>query len=105
VASNRTERGVMEIVSGSYFPTLKVRPLLGRVFTEDDDRTPSTQPIAVIAFHYWRERLSADSAVIGKTIRINNYPFTVIGVTPPGFYGVEVGSSADVWVPMMMQPQ
>ena len=105
VAAGRTERGVMEIASGGYFTILGVHPLMGRLFTDEDDRTPSSSPVAVISFQYWRERLSADPAVLGKTIRINNYPFTVIGVTPPGFFGIEVGTSPDVWVPMMMQPE
>jgi hypothetical protein len=57
------------------------------------------------AFVYWRRRLAFDPAILGKTIRIDSYPFRVIGVAPPAFFGVEVGSALDVWVPMMTQPQ
>jgi putative ABC transport system permease protein len=105
VSTGRTERGVGELVSGNYFSTLGVQPILGRTFTDADDRVPMGHPVAVVSFHYWRQRLSADPAIVGKRIRINNYPFVVIGVAPRAFFGVEVGSAPDVWVPLMMQPQ
>jgi predicted permease len=105
VSTGRTERGVAELVSGNYFSVLGLQPILGRALTEADDRVPMGHPVAVLSFHYWRQRLGADPAVLGKTIRVDNYPFQVIGVAPPVFFGVEVGSAPDVWVPMMMQPQ
>jgi hypothetical protein len=77
VAGDRAEHGVVEMVSGAYFETLGVRPMLGRTITDSDDLTPMAHPVAVLSFHYWRERLSADPTV-GKTIRIDHYPFTVI---------------------------
>jgi predicted permease len=105
VSTGHTERGVAELVSGNYFSVLGVQPILGRAFTDADDRVPMGQPLAVLSFHYWRQRLAADPAILGKTIRIDNYPFQVIGVAPPAFFGVEVGAAPDVWVPIMMQPQ
>ncbi len=105
ISTSRTERGVAELVSGNYFSILGVQPVLGRAFTDADDIVPMGHPVAVVSFHYWRQRLSADPAILGKTIRIDNYPFQVIGVAPPAFFGVEVGSAPDVWVPLMMQPQ
>ena len=99
IANGRTERAVAELASNNYFTVLGVKPALGRAFTDQDES------VVVLSFHYWRERLGADPAIIGTTLRINNYPCTVIGVAPPGFQGVEVGSSPEVFVPLAMQPQ
>jgi predicted permease len=104
VAAGRTDRGVVEVVSGTYFPTLGVRPLLGRTLTEEDDKVPMGHPVTVVSYHFWRDKLGSDPAIVGQTIRIDDHPFTVIGVAPPAFFGLEVGTMADVWVPMMMQP-
>jgi predicted permease len=105
VATGSTERGLAELVSGNYFSVLGVPPFLGRTFTEADDRVPLGHPVTVLSYNYWRRRLAADPDIVGKTIRIDSYPFTVIGVVRPGFSGVEVGLAPDVWIPMMMQPQ
>ena len=104
VSAVRTEPGVAELVSGNYFSVLGVHPTLGRTLTDGDDQAPMAHPVAVLSYNYWRRRLTADPAIVGKTVRINGYPFTIAGVGPPGFLGVEVGSAPDVWVPMMMQP-
>ena len=101
-ASGQAERVVCEEVSGNFFSVLGVPPLLGRVFTEADDQTPGAHPVAVISHHFWQRRLDADPNIVGKTIHLNGYPFTVIGVTRPGFYGVEVGVDPDVRTPLMM---
>ena len=99
IANGHAERAVAELASINYFSVLGVRLALGRAFADGDRNA------VVVSFHYWRERLSADPAIIGTTLRVNNYPFTVIGVAPPGFPGVEVGSSPDVFVPIEMQPE
>ena len=104
-ASGRTERGVAELASGNYFELLGVQASLGRVFTAADDHVPMGHPVVVLSDHYWRQHLSAEPAVIGKTIHVNNYPFTVVGIATPAFFGVEVGSAPDLWAPLMMQPQ
>jgi len=91
------------IVSGNYFSVLGVRPTLGRFFAEDEDRTPLTHPVVVIAHALWRDRFAGDSAILGRTIRINGHPLTVIGVAPPGFRGVFTPLKTELWVPMMMQ--
>src|SRR5436190_2015992 len=99
------ERGVIEIVSGNYFSALGVRAWQGRVFTDDDNRVPMGHPVTVVSYRYWRDRLSSDPTIIGKTVHIDHYPFKVIGVAPRGFFGMEVGSAPDAWAPIMMQPQ
>jgi predicted permease len=101
---DRTERVRGELVSGNFFDVLGVRPWAGRLFTQDDDRTPGAHPVAVLSYAYWESRFEKDPNLIGKTILVNEYPLTVIGVTPPGFYGVSLSSNPDVRVPMMMTP-
>ena len=93
------------LVTENYFETLGVEALLGRTFTTDEGRTPGSAPVLVISYGYWQRRFSADASVIGRKIRLNNYPFTIIGVAPPGFFGAVVGDRPDLWAPMMMQPQ
>ncbi|MGH9755374.1 MAG: ABC transporter permease [Blastocatellia bacterium] len=93
------------LVSGNYFSVLGVHPILGRLLGADDDRAPGTHPVAVISHGYWRRRFGNDPAIIGKTISLAGMPFTIIGVTPPEFFGAEVGSSPDIFAPVMMSPQ
>ncbi|HEV2667052.1 MAG TPA: ABC transporter permease, partial [Blastocatellia bacterium] len=101
----QTERVSGQLVSGNFFSGLGVKPFLGRVFSAEDDRTPGAHPVAMLGHNFWRRRFASDPNVVGKTIHLNGYPFTVIGIAAPGFFGVEVGASPEVWVPMMMQPQ
>ena len=93
-----------ELVSGNFFQTLGVSPWVGRLFTQEDDRTPGAHPVAVLSYAFWQSRFNKDLSLIGKTILINEYPVTVIGVTPPGFYGATLVSNPDVRVPLMMTP-
>jgi predicted permease len=94
-----------QIVTGSYFPVLGVNAVLGRTIGPDDDRVPGAHPVCVISYNYWQRRFGSDPAIVGKTIHLSGLPFTVIGVTPPEFFGLDVGSSMDVSVPMTMQEQ
>ena len=93
------------LVSGNYFSVLGVRPIIGRLLVDDDDRAPGAHPVAVISHGYWSRRFGADPEVVGKTIRLAGMPFTIIGVTPPEFFGAEVGRSPDIFAPVMMAPQ
>ena len=93
------------VVTGDYFNTLGVDALRGRTITPEDDAVPGAHPVAVISYGYWKRRFALDPGVLGKTLRINNYPFTVIGITRPGFEGEVVGSPQDIWLPMAMQAQ
>jgi predicted permease len=92
-------------VSGSYFSTLGVGAFAGRTFTPAEDKVPGQNPVAVISYGYWRRRFALSPSAIGKTIYLNGVPFTIIGVTPPRFFGLRVGSSPDITVPMTMYPQ
>jgi predicted permease len=101
---DRTERVRGELVSGNFFEVLGVRPWAGRFFTQDDDRTPGAHPVAVLSYKFWESRFNKDQDLIGKTILINEQPITVLGITPPGFYGVDLSNNPDVRVPLMMTP-
>ena len=90
------------VVTGNYFETLGVRAIAGRTFTREEDRVPGGDPVAVISHSYWQRRFAASPGVVGRTVRLNDVPFTVIGVTEPGFFGEVVGDRADLWVPMSM---
>ena len=101
---DRTERVTGELVSGNFFEVLGVRPWAGRLLTQDDDRTPGAHPVAVLSYGYWESRFNKDPELIGKTILLNEKPITVLGVTPPGFFGVNLSTNPDVRVPLMMTP-
>jgi len=94
-----------QLVSGNYFSVLGVNAVLGRTLIPSDDRAPGESPVCVISNNYWRQRFAADPAVLGKTIDISGSPFTIVGVTPSEFFGLEVGGSMDISVPLMMQQQ
>ncbi len=91
-----------QVVSGNYFSTLGVSAILGRTISPADDQLAVGNSVAVISYKYWRERLAGDPAVVGTKIVVNNYPFTIIGVTPPEFFGLQPGRPVDVSVPLKM---
>jgi predicted permease len=92
------------LVSGNYFDILGVRPVLGRFFAADEDRTPGSHPVLVVSHAFWSARLNATPDAIGRSVLVNGTPFTVIGVAPPAFRGVYTGIQADAWAPLVMQP-
>jgi predicted permease len=91
-----------ELVSGSYFPVLGVRPAVGRVFTVDDDRIIGGNTIAVLGHAFWQQHLGSDPSVIGQPIVVNGRTFTIIGVAPQGFDGTTLGNKPDVYLPITM---
>ena len=93
------------IVSENFFDVLGVKAARGRVFHESDAHGPNSDPCIVLGDALWRRRFDSDPKVVGKSVEINQHPFTVIGVAPRGFGGTIVGIAADYFVPMMMQPQ
>jgi macrolide transport system ATP-binding/permease protein len=98
-ADGGAERVDGEMVSGEYFHGLDVSPAIGRLLSIDDER--GAAPVAVISHAYWTRRFGADASVVGRAVTVNNLPFTIVGVTPPGFFGVQPGRSPDVYVPML----
>jgi predicted permease len=91
------------VVSGNYFETLGVSAALGRTFAPDEDRTPDSRPVIVISHRLWRERFNGDPSVIGLTVKLNGYPFEVIGVARDRMLRAGLLLSNDLWVPMMME--
>jgi predicted permease len=93
------------IATGNYFGVLGVRPALGRFFTANEDGAPGAHPVVVISHRFWTTQFGGDSSVIGRTVRVNGYAFTVVGVAPPKFGGVFALLRTDAWVPMATQLQ
>lgn len=92
-----------QLVSGNWFSTLGVGATLGRVFSAAEDATLGGHPVAVLSQSFWRQRFGADRSVLGRTIRVNGTPLTVIGVAEPGFAGLTVGQAVELWIPITMQ--
>jgi len=97
--ADEAERLQVELVSASYFPLLGIEAIAGRIFTTEEDKAPGAKMVVLIGYSIWRRRFGADAQVIGKTIELDNQPFTIVGVLPPGFRGQE--GTAEVWAPMM----
>jgi predicted permease len=95
----------VRIVSGNYFSVLGVNAVAGRTLTSDDDKAQHGHPVAVISYDCWKNRFALSPETIGKTVRLNHYPFTIIGVAPPGFFGDIVGENLDIFVPLAMQAE
>jgi predicted permease len=94
-----------QAVSGNYFSGLGVQALIGRVFTDEDDKA-GANPVAVLSHRYWQQRFGGKDSVIGKQINLNNTAFTIVGVTPAGFEGTgQVGSTQDVTIPIAWEPE
>jgi predicted permease len=92
----------IQLVSGNYFDVLGVRPLRGRLLSDADDAGPGASPVAVISHALWQRRFGGDPAVVGRKVRLNGFPFTVVGVGPEGFVGHFIGFPFEVWVPLAM---
>jgi predicted permease len=93
------------LVSGNYFHVLGAQPLLGRTILPSDDATPGSGAVVVLSYHFWRQSLSSDQGIVGKSIAINGTPFEVIGVMPEAFHGFKQElEPADLWTPISMQP-
>lgn len=93
-------------VSGSYFGALGVPAVLGRTLTSrDDDRSvQANEPVAVISYGLWQRHFGGEADTVGRSILIERVPFTIVGVTPPNFFGTEIGRSFDVAVPIAAEP-
>src|SRR5262245_49498866 len=91
-----------ELVTGNYFSTLGLTPARGRFFAPEEDSTPGTHAVAVMNHGTWQTRFGGKDDTIGKTLRLNNVVFTVIGIAPPGFIGVNAIMGPDLWIPAAM---
>jgi predicted permease len=94
-----------EIVSGSYFPVLGVRPELGRLIDPSDDLQPGAHPVVVLSYNFWQNRLGGAQDVVGRRVLVDNYPMTVVGIAPASFAGVDPLAVPALWIPAMMTHQ
>ncbi len=97
------ERAHMQYVSGTMFPMFGLHPAAGRLFTENDDDKPGAHAYAVLSWDYWTRRFAGDSRIVGRTVRIGDTLFEIVGVTEERFTGTETGTVTDIFVPMMMK--
>src|SRR5438067_8678612 len=94
-----TREGRVGHATGKFWSLFYARPAIGRFFGPADDRLPNGAPVAVLGYHYWRQNIGGDPAVLGRPIRLGSATYTVIGVAPPHFTGVGL-ERVDAWVPM-----
>ena len=92
-------------VTGNYFRTLGIQPVLGRFFGPQDDDQPGAHPVVVISYNCWQARFGGHSEIVGNAIKINGFPFTIIGVAGRGFKGTELILEGEYWVPLSMIEQ
>jgi macrolide transport system ATP-binding/permease protein len=98
-------RVFMELVTANYFDTLGLHPYMGRFFLPEEDVTPGAVPVAVLGYTAWQGRFGGAPDILGRTIKLNNTRFTIIGVAPKGFKGLYAVFGPDLWVPSMMAEQ
>jgi predicted permease len=103
VVDREAERAWSQVVTANFFDVLGVPMTVGRSFTADEER-PGTTPAVILSDAYWMRRFNRDAGVIGRQIRINAQPFTIVGVAAPGFLGSVTGLSYDMWLPIGTQP-
>jgi predicted permease len=99
---NSVEYVQREYVTGNYFEVLGVKPAIGRLFKDEDNRIPQGHPLVVLSYDFWRHRMALDPAILGRVLTVDEQPLTVVGVAAPGFDGVSVENRADMWAPAMM---
>jgi predicted permease len=93
-----------EFVTGNYFSTLGVRAFVGRAITAEDD-SPAASPALVLSHHVWQGTYGGDPSIVGATLVVEGHAFTVVGVTPPGFFGETLrGDPPDLWIPIQKEP-
>jgi predicted permease len=102
--SGEAQRASSHLVSGNYFSVLGVNAFLGRTLTPSDDQA-GAPPAVVMSYGYWKEQWSGNPQIINREIVINGRAFTVVGVTPPEFFGIRVRRAPDLWVPLVFQPE
>ncbi len=102
---NQTEAVETELVSGNFFTMLGVKAAAGRLFnSREDDRVYQGHPVVVLSYDYWASRFAGDPKVVGKKVLVNNYPMTIVGVSGPGFAGLDPAMSPQIRIPILMEP-
>ena len=93
-------------VTGNYFKVLGVSAVLGRTIEESDDE-PSAESVALLSYPFWQKRFGGDRSIVGKSVRLNNVPVTIVGVLPQSFIGIQrlAETPRDIWIPLVMEPR
>lgn len=102
-AESEPEPVNVELVSASYWSTLRIRPLVGRAFTPDEDVGSGAHPVVIVCHDLWERRFGRDPSLVGKTILVNGVSLTIVGIAPTGFSGLS--GRAQVWIPATMAPR
>lgn len=92
-------------VTGNYFETMGIRPVLGRFLEPSDEKGDHANEVAVLSYGCWKSRFDGDPSIVGKTVRINKHPYAVIGVAPAGFQGTEKIFWPEVWMPILNEAE
>lgn len=104
-----TGKQVLEIwgceVTGNYFDVLGIKPYLGRFFHASDEHGPDSAPYIVLPYAYWHAQFHDDRSVVGRVVRLNKHPYTIIGIAPPDFQGTLLFLAPNFWVPLVDQEQ
>ena len=103
--AGKPERIWGTVASANYFDVLGVKPILGRGFLPEEDRTPGGAPVTVISYRFWQTHFRGSSDIVGRPISVNQLRLTVVGVAPPLFQGTQTGLRCDLWVPVMMEQE
>src|SRR5690349_2323165 len=101
-SENQTNVSWGQAVSANYFDVVQVQPILGRAFYADEDKTVGANPVLVLSHSFWQRRFGSDLNIVGKTVRVNDRPYQVIGVAPENFVGTKFALAMDFWTPMSM---
>ncbi|MFZ3329914.1 MAG: ABC transporter permease [Candidatus Acidiferrales bacterium] len=101
----KPERTWGTLASANYFDFLGVHPILGRGFVRSEDEKPGGAPVVVISYRLWKLRYAGEPSAIGRTIQINDHPYTIIGVAPPVFQGTQTSLRSELWIPLVMVQQ
>ena len=94
-----------QIATANYFSTLGVTPVVGRSFLPEEDASPGAYPVAVISYRFWQREYAGDPNVTSRTVGLNGQAYSIVGVAPRGFDGIDTLTATEIWLPLMMYPQ
>ena len=93
-----------EFITGNYFSTFGINAFLGRTIVPSDDQ-PTATPVAMLSYRAWQQQYASDPKIVGSTMILDGHAFTIVGITPPGFFGETLRSDPpEVWVPLQQEP-
>jgi predicted permease len=103
--SRQTLTGSMMLVSGRYFQVMGTEPLLGRLIGPEDDIAGGGNPVAVLGYSYWHDKLGGETDILNQTVKVNGQIFTIVGIAPPHFTGTTVGVVPSLFLPISFKPR